>query len=453
MSLLYDQFCQNTPLDREAIIQQGAQRWSCREFLSLVDSFVGEFKSNGLKPGQLVVIKGPNDVLHLACLLACSKLSLVYVPIFEGTSEVEVLSRLEVLCPACVVRVNNKHKWQIQYFYKEEVVTAGADVGGILFATSGSTSQPKFVFQSQESLLQNAQRAAAFQNINPDSRVWCQLTFSHTGGLNMQVLPGLLSGARLVIEADINHLPNVNCTHLILVPTQWNLLGRKAWWKKFKFSDSPLVLTGSSPVPQNLFVDIQNKGGRAVGVYGLTEIGPFLCTAPNSVELPEGAVSLLGTPLKEFEFQIHEPTGELWIKGPCVGALWDAENKSLISLINKQGWFQTGDQVLEANGAYYFIERLKLIINVGGFKVSPSEVEAELLQCEGVKRCVVLSSPHEYFGEVPHAYIVGDESHKQKIMQTLRGRLSPHKIPRRLFFVKNLPETSIGKNVYGHRTA
>lgn len=448
MGLLLETFFNHKPSHDWSIVDQGT-KWSRPDFERDIRFFTDEFRDHHISPGSKIIILGPNSVHHLSCLLACSQLDLVYVPVYDRASSDEIKKICEEVKPHCIVTLSVTTTPQFTYPAEPGAPIDEMKTGGVLFSTSGSTSSGRYIFQSQRDLLENAERAAQFQKIDRDSIIWSCLTLSHTGGLNMQVLPALLVGAQLIMEPSLNALSTLFCTHMILVPAQWRLLKRANWWRSFQFSGRPLVLTGSSPVPEAFFDEIHLKGARGLGVYGLTEVGPFICVHTGKKhQLSRGLENLLGRPLPPYVFDLAPGTNEILIRGPGIGRLFDPLENKLRSLVDKNGWLHTGDISHKENGYYYFIGRLKLMINVGGLKVSSSEIEQHLLTCEGVDECLVVPAEHEFFGQVPHAYIVGTQQKKKEIDLVLRKKLSSYKIPRKLFFVKQLPRTSIGKNVY-----
>jgi fatty-acyl-CoA synthase len=296
----------------------------------------------------------------------------------------------------------------------------------------------------------NSRAAALHQRINRNSTIYSALTFSHTGGLNMQTLPAVLQGSRIIISprfSPSHFLKTIaEASHTILVPAHWQLIRKSQAWVDAHFPTLSVV-TGSSPVPRSLIEDIQGHGARVLSVYGLTEVGPFVCFSEDSVALPPGVESCLGQPVEGYSMDISE-CGEILIKGPCIGKSWEEASGQLVSLANENGWLETGDLGLEQEGHFFFCGRKNLFINVGGFKVSPSEVEAVIMEIPGVTRTAVQPTPHPTWGEIPCAYIVGKNLTVEGVRRHLRKRLSSIKIPRKIELVSKVPETAIGKNNY-----
>lgn len=453
MSVVFEEFLRRCPKSGSPWrIRFHERDLSSQDFLSSTQDWVSRLENLGAVPGERVALHGPNHPALLAGLLACLKLKLVATVIYEGLVAEEKARFLHRLSPSLEISLTEEGRHQLQRLRAPGKVPESFQGGGLLFATSGTTSEGKFIFHHQGSLLQNAQLAAQHQKMNERSVILSTLSFSHTGGLNMQTLPALLSGARLVLCADraptgiLNHLQEKEISHAILVPSQWRMLRQLESWKDARL-ENRMFLTGSSPIPTELIEEISQRGGEMIGVYGLTEIGPFVCLNRTNPPLPPGASGVLGQPISSYSMRVSAEN-EMMLQGPCIGQLWAGGDEEPSSILNEEGWLPTGDLGFEKDGLFYFTGRKKSLVNVGGFKVSPSEIENALTRHPHVVACAVTSEPHPLLGEVPVAYVVGPAKDKWDLINFLRGILSDVKIPRRIYFVERLPETSIGKNNY-----
>jgi acyl-CoA synthetase (AMP-forming)/AMP-acid ligase II len=141
-------------------------------------------------------------------------------------------------------------------------------------------------------------------------------------------------------------------------------------------------------------------------------------------------------------------TGEVVIKGPNVTAGYVA-NESANAAAFTDGWFRTGDQgVFDAEGYLTITGRLKELINRGGEKVSPLEVDAVLLGHPAVAQAVTFALPHDKLGEEVGAAIVlreGAALTERELRDFAAQRLADFKVPRRVLFLEEIPKGATGK--------
>jgi acyl-CoA synthetase (AMP-forming)/AMP-acid ligase II len=187
--------------------------------------------------------------------------------------------------------------------------------------------------------------------------------------------------------------------------------------------------------------------------YGLIEVGIPLV---NILDNPQ-KIESVGRPVQDFEVSIfdanskHLPPGQvgnIGLRGP--GMLdayfrpWHAQQEIL-----HEGWFIPGDLAKkDADGFFYIVGRDSDIINVGGMKVFPYEVENVLSMYPGIKEACVVGEDNKRFGQIVKAYIVpfkGAQISKTDVTRFCEERISFFKVPQRFEFVNSLPKTSTGK--------
>lgn len=400
-----------------------------------------------IRDGQMIFFRHENHLMHLLLFLLCEKWKLLFVPAFHDSSQKENESQLRVLMPEWVCRLEGG---RLQIHAQSARSILREVTSGCLFQTSGTTGVAGYIVQTYESLLRNAQNASAGQEISSSSTVLSLLPFSHVGGLSMQTTAALLQGAHLVLE-DRNHMTAIcsrlqKATHSIIVPSYFHLLKSHFTFQATNFSNSPLIVTGSTVVTNSVFQEMEAKGFRVQAVYGLTEVGPYVCIAKSPAPLPHSCLSYLGRPEFSYKMRINPDNSEIQISGPCIGKRLNLSSGQLENLVNHDGFLETGDLGHFTNQNFFYLGRAKNIIIVGGYKVNPLEVEQKILEISTVQRCAVVGKPHPTLGEIAIAYVVGDAKDKNRIRKHLKQHLSRHKLPRQIHFVATLPETSIGKN-------
>jgi acyl-CoA synthetase (AMP-forming)/AMP-acid ligase II len=191
-----------------------------------------------------------------------------------------------------------------------------------------------------------------------------------------------------------------------------------------------------------------------IEAYGMTEAAhqmtsnplPPAARKPGSVGLPAGPEVRVLKP--DGDFADSGETGEVIIRGPNVTAGYEANPEANAGAFT-DGWFRTGDQgVIDADGYLTITGRLKEIINRGGEKVSPREVDDVLMDHEAVAQVVTFAMPHDKLGEEVAAAIVlreGAEADERALRDFAAKRLADFKVPRKVVFLDEIPKGATGK--------
>ncbi|MDG7012581.1 MAG: AMP-binding protein, partial [Nitrososphaerota archaeon] len=141
--------------------------------------------------------------------------------------------------------------------------------------------------------------------------------------------------------------------------------------------------------------------------------------------------------------------GELAVKGPQVmKGYWNQKEET--DAVLKDGWFLTGDVAkMDSDGYFYIVDRKKDMVNVGGLKVYPREVEDVLFEHPDIKEAGVIGVPDDFSGEAVKAFVVLKDPAKkvtaQEVIAFCQERLAKFKVPKEVEFVQELPKTLIGK--------
>jgi acyl-CoA synthetase (AMP-forming)/AMP-acid ligase II len=270
------------------------------------------------------------------------------------------------------------------------------------------------------------------------------LMFDHIGGINT-LFHSLASGSCMVIPP--NRSPDTVCRlieqHKVSVlpasPTFLNLLLISGAHERFDMSSVKVITYGTEPMPESLLLKVKNTFPKArfIQTFGTSETGILQTTSESS--------SSINLRLDDPNIETKIVAGELWLrsKTQILGYL----NHDMASFTS-DGWFQTGDLVEEHdNGFIRIIGRLKEMINVGGQKVVPGEVESILLCMEDVQDCMVFAEPNPIMGQVVASQIVlkqgaSKDGFKSRMRRFCSEHLEAYKIPVRICFVEN---TSFGE--------
>ncbi|MGJ0394403.1 MAG: AMP-binding protein [Methylocystis sp.] len=188
--------------------------------------------------------------------------------------------------------------------------------------------------------------------------------------------------------------------------------------------------------------------------YGLSETSPILTV--NRADIAEFTGGI-GYPIPSTEITLRDEhgdpspfgeRGELWARGPQVMPGYWRRPDETANAITPDGFFKTGDiAIMQPDGMFKVVDRLKDMILVSGFNVYPNEVEAALIEHPNVKEVAVIGVPFAHSGEAPMAFIVPRDSSltAEELRRFAHDRLTGYKTPRFFEFRESLPKTNVGK--------
>ncbi len=337
-----------------------------------------------------------------------------------------------------------------------------ADDVVMLLYTSGSTGVPKGVMIPHRQLVANAIATTTAWQLGADDIGPAATPFFHTGGWNVFTTPLLYCGGAIVLidgfNADeyLDLLDRFDVTVTFGVPTQLAMLRSSARWGR-PLPKLRWFISGGAPCPQRLKGEVRAAGYVMREGYGLTECGPncFAISADAALARP-GSV---GWPVPQLQMRLRgddgalcaeagAAAGELELRGPQLFTGYFHAPDATASVMTDDGWLRTGDLARrDADGCYSISGRRKEMFISGGENVFPGEVEAALLDCDGVADACVIGVPDERWGEVGCAMVVRSAATATEaaILAALRTRLAAYKIPKRVCFVDALPRLGSGK--------
>ena len=347
---------------------------------------------------------------------------------------------------------------------------APADSDIALFLhTSGTTSRPKGVPLRHLNLMKSVENIKNTYALTPYDTSLIVMPLFHVHGLIGATLSTLNSGGTVVVpprfsaSAFWQQQSETNSTWYSAVPTIHQILLTRADDDEAPHESFRLIRSCSAALAPTVFDALEDRFGAPVlEAYGMTEASHQMSSSP----LPPGA-RIPGTVGKatgvEVAIMADEKTGELAsigdrgevvIKGENV--MWGYHNNEEANAdAFVDGWFRTGDQgMLDGNGYLTLTGRLKELINRGGEKISPLEVDATLLEHPAVAEAVCFAAPDEKYGEcVQAAVVLSGDCEQQDIQDFCRERLADFKIPDVIYFTDELPRTATGKIQRRHVSA
>jgi o-succinylbenzoate---CoA ligase len=305
----------------------------------------------------------------------------------------------------------------------------------VVVATSGSTGAPKGVQLSAAALRASAAaslaRIGADPAARPGKRWLCCLPAFHVAGLQVLVRSMIAGTSPVVTDGvDAAAVAGCGCAYVSLVPTQLRrLLDARAPLAAF----DAILLGGAAP-PAGLLAEARAAGARVITTYGMSET----C----------GGCVYDGLPLSGVRLRISD-AGLIGISGAVLFSGYRSR-ESLGSALDGDGWFWTADLgALDGDGRLTVRGRADDVINSGGEKVVPGEVESVLGTLDGVRDVVIVGVPDSEWGELVTAVIVPEDPAVPPELARLRAqareRIPGFAAPRRLILVAEIPMLASGK--------
>jgi len=356
-------------------------------------------------------------------------------------------------------------------FALEGHARAGAALSGpaqpddlaLVLHTSGTTSRPKMVPLTHRNLCASAESIRQSLDLTPSDRCLNVMPLFHIHGLAAALLASMAAGASVVCTPGFygpQFLPWLQATQptwYTAVPTMHQAILARAAENLEVANRTGLrfIRSCSAALPLKVMADLERTfRAPVIEAYGMTEASHQMASnpLPPGVRKP-GSVGVAAGPevaiMAEGGEDLLEPgkRGEIVIRGPNV-MLGYANNPEASARAFTQGWFHTGDQgYMDHDGYLYITGRLKEIINRGGEKISPREIDEVLLDHPAVAQAVTFALPDLALGEdVAAAVVLREPGVTERDLRRFASlRLAPFKVPRRIVVVEDIPKGPTGK--------
>ncbi|MCI4348684.1 MAG: long-chain fatty acid--CoA ligase [Thermoplasmata archaeon] len=336
----------------------------------------------------------------------------------------------------------------------------------VLQYTGGTTGVPKAAMLTHRNLLANALQCQSwFAGLVPGTSVLlAAIPFFHVYGMTVALNYPLLSGTTIVLELrpDPNEMLRLIARHrpqeLPGVPAIYRALAAHPKIGKYDVRSVKLCISGSAPLPPEVARDFEAlTGGSLIEGYGLSEASPV--THANPVDHRLRKAGTVGLPLPSTQQRVVDAetgqrtlpigeAGELAVRGPQVMLGYYRRPEETAAIL-RDGWLLTGDiGSIDADGYVTILDRKKDMINVGGLKAYPREIEELLGRHPGIAEAAVIGVPDRELGEVVHAFVVpkpGQTLVEREVIEFVRARLAHFKAPRSVEFCAALPKSGIQK--------
>ncbi|MEL6886744.1 MAG: AMP-binding protein, partial [Pseudomonadota bacterium] len=316
----------------------------------------------------------------------------------------------------------------------------------------------------QSNVAASAQNIADSLALTPSDRCLNVMPLFHIHGLVAAVSATFAAGGSIFCTAGFNAMnffammSEARPTWYTAVPTMHQAILSRAARNADVVADVPLrfLRSSSASLPAQVMEALNETfGAPVVEAYGMTEAAHQMCCnrldkqKPGSVGVAAGPKVAIG---HEAEDRLIDGTGEVCISGPNVTPGYEsnpeANAKSFFDADGKR-WFRTGDQgAFDADGFLHLTGRLKEIINRGGEKVSPLEVDGVLMDHPAIAQVVTFALPHPKLGEEVAAAVVlrdGQDADERAIRKFAAERMADFKVPRKVVIMDEIPKGATGK--------
>lgn len=341
---------------------------------------------------------------------------------------------------------------------------SSADDVALLLPTSGTTSRPKIVPLTHANICASAYASGVALALTETDRCLNVVPLFHSYSFNATVLASLAAGASVVCApgCDVNRffpwLTTFQPTWYSAVPTMHQAILAHARRNRQRATDCGLrfVRSASAPLPPRIFTELEwTFGTSVIEFYGMTETAssPIACNPLPPRQRKGGSVGIkvgldvaimdeAGTLVPDGQ------TGQVVVRGPSVMSGYDG-NEMATQAAFAGDWFKTGDLgFLDDDGYLFLAGRIKEIINRGGEKIAPREVDELLLEHPAVEEAVTFPVPHATLGEdIASAIVLRPDAvaTAKDIRQFAIGRIADFKVPRQILIVREIPKGPTGK--------
>ncbi len=369
------------------------------------------------------------------------------------------------------IKFDTYHHWNdvIQAKCQPSEHLAASDDLACLPYTSGTTGNPKGCIHTHSSLMYNAINGAQWAGgVSADHIVLSSLPFFHVSGMQIGMNAIIYSGSTMVVMPRWNRdlagylITKYRVTSWPCISTMVIDFLSNPNISFYDVSSLRRISGGGAPMPAAIAERLLELTGlRYMEGYGLSETIGATHTNPLHICKQQ----CLGIPTFDVDSRIINPdtleelgdnqVGEIIVSGPQLfKGYWQDEQKTLQSFIqmdNKQ-FFRTGDLgYRDSEGFYFFVDRLKRMINAGGLKVWPAEIESILYKHPKILESCIIAAKDSYRGETVKALIVPKPSctiTEEELIQWCKENMAAYKVPRLVSIVESLPKSASGKTLW-----
>lgn len=468
---------------KQVAVIDGDVRISYGQLGTAATALAGNLAASGVKQGDRVAVMLPNRLDAVVSVLAIAQIGAILIPIgtrlrrpeigyiFADAEPVAIIHSPEFAAelpdagPAKELRFDcGSPAWSALLTARHappELRIGEEDVFGILY-TSGTTGQPKGAMLTHLNVVHSCLHWEDAHRLVRGERTLLCIPWSHVAGLCGVVLPFLYLGGTLGLMAEFKRrefllmAQQERITHCLMVPAMYGLCLLDPDLASFDLGNWRLGVYGSAPMPEPTIQRFAQAFPKLqmCNAYGATET-----TSPATIMPPGEGVAhseSIGRTVRCGDIRVMDDAGrelppgqegELWIAGPMVvPGYWRNPEANAASFVC--GYWKSGDiGAIDAQGYVRISDRKKDMINRGGFKVYPAEVENVLAAIDGVVEAAVVGRPDEILGESVVAFLnAGAGLDEASVRAFCAERMADYKVPGQVVIGTNpLPRNANGK--------
>ena len=489
---LYTLFESRFPLDKHACCMEthDGRLYSWSDLERATAKIANLFASLNLPKEARIAVQVEKSPEALMLYLATIRAGYIYLPLNTAYRAAEIEYFIGDAQPAVVVCSPQNFGWVSKIAFQSEakhVFTLGDDRHGSLLVraapyadsfdtvqrhpddlaailyTSGTTGRSKGAMLTHDNLASNAKVLQEHWRWQQDDVLLHALPLFHVHGLFVASHGALLSGSKMIFlskfdSADVlRHL--TRSTVFMGVPTHYARLLAEPSFDHAACANMRLFISGSAPLLMDTFNEFAQRTGHTIlERYGMSET-TMLTSNPYEGRRIGGTV---GLPLPGVSVRVVKNTdgsrpdvcasheiGDIQVKGPNVfKGYWRMREKTAEEF-TADGYFKTGDVgKFDDDGYLSIVGRSKDLIISGGYNVYPKEIESFIDEMDGIAESAVIGIPHPDYGEAVTAVVVpkpGTAMSEQQIIAVLKASIANFKVPKRVFFLSELPRNTMGK--------
>ena len=448
---------------------------SYADLAALVDQRAANLAALGVGPGSRVGLSAANGPDFVVTVFAVLRLGAAVVMVSTAWREGEVAHALDLTRPTHIVHDGSGavvfaaspsrvvvHVDELRSGGTASVRPADVDPDAlaVMVFSSGTTGMPKAVRHTHRTMLEGTRHWVETLGLTADDRLQIATPPFHILGL-LNLLAVVQAGAsvrlhrRFDLDTVLRCIESDRVTIEMAVAPIALAIAAHPDLESFDLSSLRYIMWGATPVTPAVANTITRRSGvRVMGGYGASEV-PVIAVNPvdrphewrlDSVGVPPTGVVVRVVDLESGAVLAAGATGELQVLSTScmIGYLPETEAHA-----TDDGWYRTGDVgSIDEHGWITITDRVKEMIKVNGFQVAPAEIEAVLLEHDGVIDCAVFGMPHERTGEAVMAAVVvahDVEVTADELRQLVRSRLASYKAVEDVLFLQQIPRLPSGK--------
>ena len=445
---------------------------------NLIKAGASRIRKAGLKRGDRAMIVCTQDVNYMIAMLACQLAGIVCVPLEKGASESRVQSIFRETEAA--VLIGPKPEFPIRFLDMKEFTSpsenteagnadfafpAPEDLCEILF-TTGTTGTPKGILLTHRANTAIAENVIDGVHMEEDNVEIIPMPLSHSHGLRRTYAnlyngsTAVLSNGVLNIKKFFELLETYQVRSIDISPSILSIIFRLSKDRIADYQDQiRYVELGSAPLPEADKEHLSRclPDSRLYNFYGTTEAG---CSCILDFHKHSGIAYCIGRPTKNARFIFTDKDRhEVRATRENPGFIATAGRQNMSGYLNdpektaevcRNGYICTNDLgYADEDGNIYCLGRQDDVINCGGIKIAPEEIETVMRQCPGISDCACVPVPDRIQGQVPKLYISvtvpESEFDMSSLRRFMRSHLDSNKVPREIEIIDHIPRTSNGK--------